>query len=257
MPASPGTSSVFIISVLGPRGRGGGPPRGAAPAGRRARLACAAAPHHHAPMRNAPPHAVAVRCRWLLPIAAGLTLPGCAGLTYDRVQVGRQLSEYQRVFPEDGVHRTDTTVCYLEHDGLGRTDAVVLLLTRDRQICGKLHAVRVERRYGLAAGTGYRLRGEIAPELARLGATGPIDAARAVADSLTAIDGDRQTREVHGWVAAGLVRLVQRWPHVGDAGPAVPRLTDMLERVPGGGAGHLGVDPAGRYLFEYTLGSPP
>ncbi len=183
---------------------------------------------------------------------AALLHAGCADLTYDRVRLGQQLREYERVFPDDKSRRTESTLCYLEQDATGRTDAIVLLLTRDRQVCGKLHATFVRRDYGFRVETSYVLRGELDPATARFAGAGPIDTVRAIADDLTNADGDNFTRESHGWVAAGLVRLVQRWPHVGDEGPALTRLTDMLERVPGGGQALIAVDPRGVYRFEYT-----
>ena len=85
----------------------------------------------------------------------------------------------------------------------------------------------------------------------RLGGTGPIDVLRAIADDLTSTQGDTFVREAHGWVAAGLMRLVQHWPHVGDEGPAFTRLTDLLDRIPAGGEARLTVDARGVYVVEY------
>ena len=181
-----------------------------------------------------------------------LLLPlGCANWSFDRVQMGQQLREYERVFPESKARRTDRALCYLERDVLGRTDAVVLLLTRDRVVCGKLHAIYVRSQLGAHETSTYTLRGEIDPELARYRSTGPIDMLRAVAAELTEPQDDNVTREALEWVAAGIVRLVQRWPHLGDEGPAFPRLTEMLERVPGGGVANLAVDERGVYQLSY------
>ncbi|MBU0639202.1 MAG: hypothetical protein KKB50_10090, partial [Planctomycetes bacterium] len=66
---------------------------------------------------------------------------------------------------------------------------------------------------------------------------------------------DSFTREAHGLVASGLVRLVQRWPHLGDEGPALARLTEMLERVPPDGTARITVNRDGLYLVEYTHGT--
>lgn len=180
---------------------------------------------------------------------------GCADWSYRRIQLGQQLGEYQRAFPEARSRRTDSTLCCLEQDVTGRTDAVVVLLTRDRQVSGKLHATHFERNYGFRVETGYLLRGELDPELTQLRATGPVDTLRAIADELTSSTGDKLVKEAHGWVAAGIVRLVQRWPHVGDQGPAFPRLTDMLERVPGGGTARITVNERGAYVLEYRQGT--
>ncbi len=186
---------------------------------------------------------------WLLPA-------GCAQWSYDHVQLGQEHRQYERTFPEGGVHRTETTLSYLARDWFGRTDAIVLLLTKDRRVAGKLQATHFERNYGFKTDTGYVLRGEIDPTLAAVGAAGPIDALRAIADELTSPDGDTVSRQTRAWVAAGLVRLMQRWPHVGDEGPAFTRLTEMLERVAGGGVGRIAVDERGAYVLDYTVGTP-
>jgi hypothetical protein len=143
-------------------------------------------------------------------------------------------------------------VCYCEQDGFGRTDAAVLLLTGDRRVAGKLYAMHQERKSGLQVETTYRLRGELDPQLLKLSATGPIDMLRAIADDLTTSGEDTFVREAHAWIAGGLVRLMQRWPHVGDEGPAVTRLTEALERIPAGGVARVTVDARGVYLVEYT-----
>ena len=201
------------------------------------------------------------RCRLRLPPApacvtlsaalAGL-LGGCAGLSYDRLQLGQEQRAYQRAFPEDRTRRTPTGICYLEHDALGRVDAVVALLTADRRVAGKLHAVHQQRNYGFAVETTYQLRGELDQGLLKLAGSGPVDTLRAIADELTTPQGDTFVRDAHGWVAAGLVRLVQHWPHIGDEGPAVTRLTDLLDRIPAGGQARITVNPQGVCLIEYT-----
>ena len=75
-----------------------------------------------------------------------------------------------------------------------------------------------------------------------------------IADELTSTGTDKFTRDAHAWVAAGIVRLLQRWPHPGDEGPAFPRLADALERVPGGGVARITVNERGIYLLDYTQG---
>ena len=195
--------------------------------------------------------------RTLLAAAVALTalLPlGCADWSYNQIALRQQLRDYERVFPEGQSRRTETTVCYCEQNVAGRTDAVVVLLTRDRQVCGKFQATHIERNYGLATEVSYVLRGEIDPELAHVSGSGPIDTLRVIADELTSLGGDKFARDAHAWVAAGIVRLLQRWPHPGDEGPAFPRLTDALEHVPGGGQARISVNEHGVYLVEYTHG---
>lgn len=187
-------------------------------------------------------------------VSVGLLQSGCAAWSYEHVQLGQELREYERAFPEGKTRRTKSALCYLERDLTGRTDAVVLLLTRNRVIAGKLHAVHVERRLGFQHDSSYRLRGELDPRLARLQGTGPIDTLRAVADELTGNDGTNFIHEANGWVAGGLVRLIQRWPEVGDAGPAFPRLTEVLEQIPLGGRAQIAITPDGTYEIEYAYG---
>ena len=201
------------------------------------------------------PSAVPPRLLLMLAVCAALQA-GCAGWSYDRIRLGAEHREYERAFPEAGVRRTETTLCYLAQDRLGRTDAVVVLLTRDRRVCGKLHATHFERNYGFKVERGYALRGEVDPALAELSAAGPIDALRAIGDELTSTEGDTAARQTRAWVAAGLVRMVQHWPHVGDEGPAFTRLTDTLERVAGGGVTRITVNARGVYELEYTVGTP-
>lgn len=176
---------------------------------------------------------------------------GCAEFGYNRIRLGQEQREYEAVFPADKTRRTPDTLCYVERSALGQTDAMVVLLTRDRRVAGKLHARHIERDFGFRAETEYRLSGELDLALIHLGLTGPIDALRAVADELTTAQDDAFVREAHGWVAGGLVRLVQHWPHAGDAGPAYPRLADTLEHIPAGGESRITVRPGGRLSVEY------
>jgi hypothetical protein len=189
--------------------------------------------------------------RGALLACTALLLAGCAEFGYDRIELGAEQRAYQQAFPEERMRRTPAGFCYLEKNAFGRTDAVVVLLTADRRVAGKLHATYVERKGPFQAETIYSLRGALDPELMRLEGTGPIDVLRAVAADLTSAPGDTFVREAHGWVAAGLMRLVQHWPHVGDEGPAFTRLTDMLDRIPAGGVACVTIDARGVYVVEY------
>ena len=50
---------------------------------------------------------------------------------------------------------------------------MVVLLTHDRRVAGKIHATRFLREYGLKTDEGFLLQGELDPRLAELQATGP------------------------------------------------------------------------------------
>ncbi len=196
--------------------------------------------------------------RRAIPLLAALPLlSGCVQYSYDRLRIGQEQREYRLAFPEEKIRPTAAGFCFMEQGSLGRTDAVGVLLTRDRRIAGKLHAAHLERNLGLGPEVGYRLHAELDPRLLDTAGAGPIDALRVVADDLTVRGEDTFVRTAHGWVAAGLVRIIQQWPHVGDEGPAITRLTDALARVPAGGEARISVDPRGVYQIEYLQGKTP
>ena len=151
---------------------------------------------------------------------------------------------YQQAFPEERTRRTPAGFCYLEKDAFGRTDAVVVLLTADRRVAGKLHATYVERKGPFQPETTYALRGAGSGSSCGSAEPGRSTCCGRSPPTLPA-QGDTFVREAHGWVAAGLMRLVQHWPHVGDEGPAFTRLTDLLDRIPAGGAAPHGRCPRG------------
>jgi hypothetical protein len=188
-------------------------------------------------------------------VAASTFVTGCADWSYDRMRIGMTQRECERAFAEDSFWRTDLGFCYLQvRPQAGRTDALVVLLARDQRVAGKLQATRFEPAGWLSRESGFRLRGELDPAAAALNATGPIDALRALVDDLTSYRGAKPALDAHAWVAAGLVRLMERWPHVGQEGPRNATLDDLLERVPGGGEARISVDRRGVYAFEYRQG---
>ena len=209
-------------------------------------------------MNRMPYRPVGARSRLAGVALLGMVLvcaPGCADWSYDRIQIGMTQRECEQALAEESVWRTELGFCSLSQRHFGRTDALLVLLTQDRRVAGKLQATCLERDTWLGPQTGFRLRVELDPEAAVLTATGPIDTLRAIADDLATYRGARPALEAHAWIAAGLVRLMERWPHVGPCGALYPELTDVLERVPGGGAAEISVDRRGVYLFEYQQGT--
>lgn len=176
---------------------------------------------------------------------------GCANWSYDRVRLGMTQSECERQLPAESLWRTELGFCHRTTDIAGRTDALVILLGRDQRVAGKLQATRYPSQQRWGPERGFLLRGEIDPVATGLEATGPVDALRAVAADLADYQGAKPALDAHALVAAGLVRLVERWPHVGPAGASFPRLAEALDVVPGGGEGLLRVDARGIYFFEY------
>lgn len=191
--------------------------------------------------------------------AVGLALLcGCASTTYRQLSLGQERSSYDRVMPREVTRSTDLGMAYLRHDpAAGRTDAIVVLLTQDRRIAAKMHAVWRERRGWMGGDSGFALRGEIDPRLAELQSSGPVDTLRVMVADLVAYQGERLATDAHAWVAAGLVRLMQAWPNTSDVGVDTRRLAGVLERVPGGGTAQIAVDSNGVYRFEYRQGAAP
>ncbi len=187
-------------------------------------------------------------------LVVALLLAGCVDVNYDRIALGATPKEYARVLPDEQTRRTDLGLCYVGRDMSGRTDAIVVLLTPDRRVSCKVQASYFERNLGFRVDRGYRLRGELDPQLAETQSAGPIDTLRAVASDLMAYRGERLSQDAHSWVAAGLVRLIQRWPNVVDPGLETHQLSELFERVAGGGVARISVDARGVYRFEYEQG---
>ena len=203
---------------------------------------------------GAPMRSWATQAALLLAMLAGLLNAGCAQWSYSHIKLGQEPQDYERAFPAESARRTHLGLCSLCEDAFGRTDAVVVLLTRDRRVAGKVHATRFVRDYGFKRDEGFLLRGELDPQLAELQATGPIDVLRVIATDLAEYQGEKLAMEAHAWVAGGLVRLIQCWPHVNEVGIEAARLTELFELVPGGGEARIAVDQAGIYQFEYRKG---
>ena len=189
----------------------------------------------------------------LAPVA--LLLAGCANWSYEQIQLGQSPEDYARVLPAGTSRKTALGLCHLSRGRLGHTDALVVLLTSDRRVAAKLWARHSESDWRLGrAECGFRLVGELDPELYAVTGSGPLDTLRAIAGQLTDYQGEKLARDAHAWVAAGLVRLLHRWPEVRDVGVSSQRLDELLELVPGGGTARLEVDARGIYHLEYDQG---
>jgi hypothetical protein len=181
-------------------------------------------------------------------------LSACTDLSFRQLQLGQTPQQYDRVLPAENTRRTDRGLCHLTTSRLGRTDAVVVVLTGDRRIAAKLHATRTERDYGWRKESGYRLEAELDLKLANLGAVGPFDAIRALLADLEPGPAEQFVKDAHGWVLAGLHRLRQRWPHLADEPAPSPELAATLDRVPAGGAAILAIDERGVLRLRYEHG---
>jgi hypothetical protein len=193
------------------------------------------------------------RTAWL----AGLLLPlcgGCANWTYERVQIGMDRAECERQFADESYQRTGLGFSHWQAAASGAREALVILLSTDGRVVGKFQA---SYRADAKAGQGrheYRLSGELDPQRAGLGATGPLDALRVLLIELLDEPGVQTVRSGHVWIAAGLLRLVERWPHVEPQAVADGLLAEALEHVPDKGDARLGIDRRGVYQFEYLSG---
>lgn len=188
-------------------------------------------------------------------LLAPLLPAGCGDVHYRRIEIGQASEAYERILPADLSRRTELGLCYLDADGMGRTDAIVVLLSRDRRVAGKLHATLIERDYGMMSERRYRLRGVLDPELADLDAVGPIDMLRAVLSDLEHYRGEKLATDAHGWVAVGLTRMLQRWPHLRESTPGSGRFEQLLERVPAGGRASIVMTADGRFDLNYRVGN--
>ena len=199
-----------------------------------------------------PPYICRLTGRVTFSLACLLALSGCgANRLYDRIQLGQSPREYKSVLPEATSRRTVLGLCHFHANSLGRTDALVVLLSDDRRVAAKLLASYVAPTVLNARRGGYRLRGELDPKLYDVSGTGPIDAFRLIAAELANYRGEKLARDAHAWVAAGIIRLLQRWPKLRDSGVRSDRLDLALERVRGGGGGAITVDEAGVYRISY------
>ena len=197
------------------------------------------------------PWTCAGRIASLLTIATGaaLVLPGCAPGSYEHIRLGQTPAEYRSAFVEGSTHQTTIGIWYRGRDANRRNRAVVLLTAVDQRVAGKLQATWSQDR----AKPAYHLVGELSPELLKLGATGPLDVLRVVVDDLTGESIDRRARAVHDLVAAGLVRILRRWPCVDDPGPAATRLAEAFQHVPAGGRAGVAATSEGTLLVEYSV----
>lgn len=186
----------------------------------------------------------------LIPCIAALT--GCAAWSYDRIRLGAPRSDYEAVLPREQTRLTDLGICSLLSKR-GRSDAFLILVTADRRVAGKVWATNEER--GLLTWTerGFRLRGELDAGLLGAQEAGPIDTLRLLASQVGDYRGEKLAMDAHAWITAGLVRLIQCWPNVMDTGVSTERLTETLDRVPGGGQGTLSAS-GGILKFEYRFG---
>ena len=194
-------------------------------------------------------HTAARAIRPILTLALLTVLTGCSNWTYRHLQIGQTPHEYRRVLPTINTDQTPATVCYLKRQGSDRRDALVVLLTVDRRLAGKLRASYRQRKNEFT----YRLDGKIDPRLYGTEDAGITNTLRALAIDLTEHPGRQLAVEVHTWVAAGIVRLLAESPETGDFGVSAQQLQKLFERVPAGGQSQLKRSEQGYIELEYKV----
>lgn len=206
--------------------------------------------------RPAAGHTLNRRFSWCGGIAAlaGLLLTGCATYSFQQVTLGDGPAAYDRKLPAEHTRRTELGLSYLHDDRLGRTDAIVLLLTPDRRVYAKLMTTLRIRDLGFRSDVAFLLRGEIDLKRGNLEETSPFDAIRALRAELNAYDGEKDVQAAYAWLSAGLARLLERWPHLRNPDPPEERLRPTLERVPAGGYAGVSIDARGILQLEYRVG---
>ena len=202
---------------------------------------------HRIPTRNWSKNARGVYT--LVALALLTFLTGCSNWTYRHLKLGQSPSEYERVLPVVNTAQTPASVCYLRADKADRRESLVLLITIDRRLAGKLHAKYRERKGSLR----YELTGRIDPELFGTGAAGTTNTLRAVAVDLMEQRTGQIAAEAHAWVAAGIVRVLEQTPEADDFGVSADTLEDLFDRLPGGGEADVETNEHGVIELKYEV----
>jgi hypothetical protein len=186
------------------------------------------------------------RFAWLWLILVGLMSPGCAGLTYDAIEIGSGPREYRDRLPEEDSRATKIGRCCLMTDSRGNSDAIVLLLNSERRVAGKLWVASAAFDRRLRGAPALRFTGEIDRRLYGVQEVAATDALRLLRTELLEPGGERLIRQAHGRVAAALERLLTGLPEpiseetlADDAGRDDPELSDIRSQTPGGGAASI------------------
>ncbi len=177
---------------------------------------------------------------------------GCAQSRYAALSLGQRPAEYDGVLPADTSRKTSLGLCQLESSG-DAVSATVALVTEDRRIAAKIRAETGQPSSLLSnRRSGYTLSGEVDPQLFHTQATSPFDVLRLIALDLAEYRGEKLATDAHAWVAIGLVRMLQRFPHVEPLHLDSPRIDELSERAPAGGRAEISVGSDGVLRFQYA-----
>lgn len=181
----------------------------------------------------------------------GLTNCGCATWSYNNIQIGQAPREYERLLPAEQTRRTSLGLCYYDVDSLGREDVIMILVSHNRRVAGKLRVQFVPRVTDPSKPRGLIMEAEIAPSWLGGELPGPADLLRYLLTRLADYHADNTTMRAHGWVVAAAIRLLEAQPNVEPITSMPAMFQAELERVPTGGDARAQVEPS-RIRLHYS-----
>lgn len=188
----------------------------------------------------------------MLFIAAALAgTTGCANWSYNSIRVGQNPREYEKLLPAFDTRRTPLGLCYYKVDSIGREDIIMILVSENRRVAGKLRTQVGAAGKTLGGPRGLTMTGEISGDWLGAELPGPADTLRYLLTRLAEFHADHTTMRAHGWVAAGLTRLLELNPQADPITSLPASFSAELERVPSGGSGDARA-AGGRIIFHYS-----
>lgn len=176
---------------------------------------------------------------------------GCANWSYRNIHAGQNPRDYEKLLPAFDTRRTPLGLCYYKVDSLGGEDVIMILVSDNRRVAGKLRAQVGGASKTPGGARGLRLEGEISSQWLGSELPGPADALRYLLTRLADYHADNATMRAHGWAAAGLTRLLELYPQAEPITSLPAAFNEQLERVPGGGTGDMRAD-GDHIVFHYS-----
>jgi hypothetical protein len=168
-------------------------------------------------------------------LLAGVPLTGCASLSYDRIRLGAAPADYDNVLPSATTRRTTVGLTHWS-DSPTSHDAVVILLSDDRRVAGKLHARRfASGLWSQRNAPRYELVCELDRSLFEVGDTSPIDVMRMILADLAEAATEPSVRDAQDTIIAGIAQCLRRWPGVEDSGMSARDAERFEDLAPPGG----------------------
>lgn len=163
---------------------------------------------HSIPRRAQAPRPLAQ----ILLSAALLASAGCADWRYDEIRLRAAPREYATILAAQRTRQTPLGLAHLDRRSADRPEALLVVLSGDRRVAGKLQVLRSRRMTISGTRDVYELRGDLDAALIGAAEAGPVDALRLLLSELEILPREPLPRTVYGSIAAGLVRLLDRWP---------------------------------------------